>query len=211
MEHQPLVTRPPVTGAPPLIGWRKALPTIVGERSLIRELDPSDAPGLAPLLAAPEVARFISPPPADVEDFERFVARSRHDRQAGRCAVFGIVAAGDDCAAGLLQIRQLDPLFHTAEWGFGLGSRFWGSGLFLDAARLLLDFAFHTIRVRRLEARVAVPNARGHAVMRKLGAVQEGVLRRSLVTAGGRQLDQVLWSLLADEWQSDAHLATRVH
>src|SRR5690349_3314474 len=125
MEHQPLVTRPPITVVPPLIGWRKALPTIVGERSLIRELDPSDAPGLAPLLAAPEVARFISPPPADVEDFERFVARSRHDRQAGRCAVFGIVPAGDACAAGLLQIRQLDPLFHTAEWGFGLGSRFW--------------------------------------------------------------------------------------
>jgi RimJ/RimL family protein N-acetyltransferase len=48
--------------------------------------------------------------------------------------------------------------------------------------------------------------------MRKLGAVEEGVLRRALVTASGEQFDQVLWSLLADEWHfTSARLRARVH
>ena len=56
-----------------------------------------------------------------------------------------------------------------------------------------------------------MPNARGNAVMRKLGAVEEGVLRRALVTASGEQYDQVLWSLLAEEWHfTSARLRARV-
>ena len=77
----------------------------------------------------------------------------------------------------------------------------WGAGLFLDAARLLLDFAFNDLGVQRLEARAALANGRSQAAMQKLGAVQEGVLRRSLTTSDGRRLDQVLWSLLEEDWR----------
>ena len=153
-------------------------------------------------MSAPEVARFISAPPSNAEQFGWFIDWSRRERQAGRYAAFAVVPRGSDRAVGLLQVRQLDPAFHTAEWGFVLGAPFWGAGLFLDAARLLLDFAFGTIGVRRLEARAAVPNARGNAVMRKLGAVEEGVLRRVTRDRDGEQFDQVLWSLLADDWHS---------
>ena len=213
MEQQHLLT--PVTPsviAPPATTWRDALPTLIGDRVTLRELSPSDAATLAPMLSAPEVARFISAPPSDTEQFGWFIDWSRRERHAGRYAAFAIVPRGSDRAVGLLQVRQLDPGFHTAEWGFVLGAPFWGAGFFLDAARLLLDFAFGTIGVRRLEARAAVPNARGNAVMRKLGAVEEGVLRRALVTASGEQFDQVLWSLLADEWHATtARLRARVH
>ena len=77
----------------------------------------------------------------------------------------------------------------------------WGAGLFLDAARLLLEFAFDGLGVHRLEARAALANGRSQAAMRKLGAVQEGVLRQSLTTADGQRLDQVLWSLLDEDWR----------
>ena len=213
MEQQHLLTTvTPSVIAPPATTWRDALPTLIGDRVTLRELGPSDAATLAPMLSAPEVARFISAPPSNAEQFGWFIDWSRRERQAGRYAAFAVVPRGSDRAVGLLQVRQLDPAFHTAEWGFVLGAPFWGAGLFLDAARLLLDFAFGTLGVRRLEARAAVPNARGNAVMRKLGAVEEGVLRRALVTASGEQFDQVLWSLLSDEWHSTtARLHARVH
>jgi RimJ/RimL family protein N-acetyltransferase len=54
--------------------------------------------------------------------------------------------------------------------------------------------------VRRLEARAAVANGRGNGALRKLGAVQEGVLRRSFLK-NGLHLDQMLWSILSEEWQ----------
>jgi RimJ/RimL family protein N-acetyltransferase len=70
----------------------------------------------------------------------------------------------------------------------------------MDGARLVLDFAFDTVGVHRLEARSAVVNGRGNGALRKLGAVQEGVLRRSF-RKDGSQMDQALWSILADDWR----------
>ena len=55
--------------------------------------------------------------------------------------------------------------------------------------------------MHRLEARAAVANGRSQAALHKLGAVKEGVLRRSLTTSDGQRLDQVLWSVLDDDWR----------
>src|SRR4026207_2523668 len=103
-------------------------------------------------------------------------------------------------AVGLFQGRQLEPGFATAEWGFALGSAFWGTGMFIDAAEMVVNFAVVTIGVQRLEARAAVANGRGNGALRKLGAVQEGVLRRSFLK-NGQFLDQMLWSILSEEWR----------
>jgi len=184
------------------VSWRTQPPRLSAARIALRELVPDDAGALLPLLAAPEVARFISAPPTSVERFAAFIEWSQRERAAGRYIGFGLVPAGGTQPVGLLQLRQLDPAFHAAEWGFAIGSDYWGAGFFLEAARLLVHFAFDTLGVHRLEARAAVDNARGQAAMRKLGAVQEGVLRRSLLTADGRHHDQVLWSLLADDWRA---------
>ena len=76
----------------------------------------------------------------------------------------------------------------------------WGSGIFVEGARLILDFAFDVIGASRLEARAATANGRGNGALRKLGAVQEGVLRRSFFR-NGHYLDQVLWGILAEDWR----------
>ena len=199
--------------APFPVSWRSALPVLTGAHASLRELRPGDAGALLPALSAPEVARFISAPPSDEARLAAFIEWGQRERAAGRYAAFAIVPRGADTPAGLLQVRVLDPSGHAAEWGFALGPRHWGAGLFVDAAHLLVDFAFDVLGVHRLEARAAVDNARGQAAMRKLGAVQEGVLRRSLVTADGTFHDQVLWSLLADDWRASrrAEAVEQVH
>ena len=196
----------------PVVGpdtWQAALPVLEGERVCLRELQRTDAAPLLPLISAPEVARFISPPPPSVERLESFIDWSRRQRAAGTYVAFGLVPRGESVPAGLLQVRQLDEEFRTAEWGFALGAPLWGRGLFREAAHLLLDFAFGTLGVHRLEARAAVPNVRAHAAIQKLGAVREGVLRQSLVTGDGSCFDQVLWSLLDEDWRRRPVMAAR--
>jgi RimJ/RimL family protein N-acetyltransferase len=188
------VTRPPCS-------WRDAAPVLTGEHCALRELQVADAPLLVSMLTAPEVTRFMSPPPATVERFAWFIEWSRREREAGRYLAFALVPHAQAAPVGVLQLRQLEPEFRTAEWGVAMAPQYWGAGLFLDAARLLLDFAFNALGVHRLEARAALANGRSQAAMRKLGAVQEGVLRRSLTTADGERLDQVLWSLLDEDWR----------
>jgi [ribosomal protein S5]-alanine N-acetyltransferase len=179
--------------------WRAGLPVLCGKKATLRELRMSDAPSLLAMLATEEVARFISPPPTTVEGFEGFIAWTYAERMAGRHACFAVVPAGYDTAVGLFQVRQLEPGFATAEWGFAIGSPFWGTGIFKEGARMVVDFSFDTLGVHRLEARSCVRNVRGNGALRKIGAVQEGVLRRSFLH-DGEYLDQALWSILRDDW-----------
>jgi len=180
--------------------WRDTLPVLTGVVVTLRELEIADAPSLLAMLATEEVARFISPPPTTVEGFERFIIWAQRERQRGSYACFAVVPHGLTTAVGLFQIRQLEAGFATAEWGFALGSAFWGTGVFADGAELALDFAFETLGVHRLEARAALLNGRGNGALRKTGAVQEAVLRRSFL-CHGRYLDQMLWSIVDADWR----------
>ena len=155
-----------------------------GSMVTLRELRLSDAPALLAMLSTEEVSRFISPPPTNVEGFERFIAWTHRERSAGNYLCFAVVPHNMDTAVGIFQVRQLEPGFGTAEWGFALGSAFWGTGIFLDAAVLVVDFAFEVVGARRLEARAATANGRGNGALRKVGAVQEGVLRKSFLRDG---------------------------
>lgn len=179
--------------------WQRTLPVLTGTHATLRELRTGDAPSLLSMLSSEEVARFISPPPTTVEGFERFIAWTHRERAAGRYVCFAVVPAGFDAAVGIFQIRQLDPAFDTAEWGFAIGSPFWGTGLFMDAARLTVDFAFDTVGIHRLEARAATMNGRGNGALAKIGAVREAVLRRSFLRRG-EYLDQALWSIVREDW-----------
>jgi ribosomal-protein-alanine N-acetyltransferase len=191
--------------------WKHALPTLTGSMVTLRELRLSDAPALLAMLSTEEVARFISPPPTTVEGFERFIAWTHRERAAGNYACFAVVPHGMDTAIGIFQVRQLEPGFGTAEWGFAIGSAFWGTGMFIDGARMLIEFAFDTIRTHRLEARAAILNGRGNGALRKVGAVQEGVLRKSFLR-NGEYLDQALWTILDEDWRAQrAFYGPRVH
>jgi len=193
--------------------WKAGLPVLTGAGFTLRELRLDDAASLLAMLTTEEVSRFISPPPTTVDGFERFILWAQRERQAGNYACFAVVPTGMTTAIGIFQIRSLEPGCATAEWGFALGSAFWGTGVFIEGARLVLDFAFDVIGARRLEARAAVANGRGNGALRKLGAVQEGVLRRSFVR-NGQYHDQVLWGMLAEDWREQRrslHAAVVTH
>jgi RimJ/RimL family protein N-acetyltransferase len=193
-------TRPFVESPPRPSDWRTGLPELAGSLVTLRDLRTSDARSLFAAMMNGEVTRFISPPPATVEGFERFIAWTHRQRAAGQHACFAIVSRGSDVAIGLFQVRSLDLDFVTAEWGFAIAPEFWGTGMFADGARLVIEFAFDVVGTNRLEARAAVTNTRGNSALRRLGAVHEGVLRKSFLRHG-EFLDQSLWTLLADDWR----------
>jgi ribosomal-protein-serine acetyltransferase len=180
--------------------WTAGLPVLTGSTFTLRELRIEDATSLLAMLTTEEVSRFISPPPTTVEGFERFIIWAHRERQAGNYACYAVVPEGMTTAVGIFQLRSLDSGFTTAEWGFALGSQFWGTGIFAESARMVVDFAVDVVEVHRLEARAAVANGRGNGALRKIGAVQEGVLRRSFFRHGVHH-DQVLWGIVAEDWR----------
>ena len=202
--HMPTSTQAPVAQTQRDVvwsDWRSGLPVLAGDQVVLRELRASDAASLFSLLTTEEVARFISPPPTSVEGFERFIAWTHRQRAAGVYACYAVTLKGYDTAIGIFQVRETEQGFSTGEWGFVLGSPFWGTGVFAESADLVLEFVFETVGVHRLEARAAVRNGRGSAALRKVGAVQEGVLRKSFLK-NGEYLDQALYGIVEDDWRA---------
>ncbi len=184
LESQTWTAKPPA-------GWCARLPVLRGTGVMLRELRRSDAPSLHANLTTEQVARFISPPPTTIAAFEDFIRWSHIRRAQGKYVCFGIVPDGCQAAVGIFQIQI--HVNEPAEWGFVLGSAFWGTGIFVEGAVALMDFAFNEMGLDRLAARAAVDNGRGNGALRKIGAVCEGRIRNGLVRRG-RLLDQYYWT-----------------
>jgi ribosomal-protein-alanine N-acetyltransferase len=194
---RPSSSRPEAAGA---ADWTARVPELANGVVTLREVRRSDAPSLFAMLTTPEVCRYMSAPPPDVAGFERFIEWAQAERRGGRYICFAVVPRGYDVPIGIFQVRQIDPRFEQGEWGAALGSQFWGTGIFAAGAELMFDFLFNQVGVHRLEARAAVQNGRANGAARKVGSVPEGVARQAL-KCQGRYHDQLMWSLLAEDWR----------
>ena len=180
--------------------WRRLPPVLRGAGVVLRELKLSDAPALMAMLSSDEVARFITPPPATIAGFVDFVERARDQRLQGQALTLGVVPDGYAAPVGVFQVRRPSP---ASAWPNGASRSAAPSGVPGCSSRrhaLVADFVFDILGARRLEARVSVRNGRGSGALRKLGAVQEALMRGALLQ-DGEAVDLVLWSLVADEWR----------
>jgi ribosomal-protein-alanine N-acetyltransferase len=175
--------------------WRAGLPVLTAPRLILREVRMSDAATLHRVARYPAVARFMWPAPAEFEAFQRFIEWTWAERAAGKYVGFAIVPKGATAPVGLFELRQMQPGFFRAELGFFIDPAHWGTGLFPEAAQLVLDFAFRVVGIHRIEARATVDNVRSNRALRRLGAQQEGILRASFV-CDGVLMDQALWSFV---------------
>ena len=182
--------------------WTDRVPPLHGDVTTLREVAASDVYTLFTLFSDPAVTAYMAPPPPTLAKFAGFVEWSHQQRAQGRGVCFGIVPDGMTAAVGILQVR-LDPALSGAEWGFVLSAHFWSTGVFADAANVLVRFAFTTMHVQRLEARIALRNRRAQAAMQKLGARFETTLEQSSPQGIPRDPESV-WMLREQDWRNRA-------
>ena len=191
--------------------WRAELPVLPGASVTLREPAASDVGALFDILSLADASRFALDDPITEAGVRQWIDRALRDRAAGTAFTYVITHGPAGRVVGLLQVRQLDPAFEAAEWECTVAPSVRGTGMFLEAARLAGSLAFATVGAHRLEARVLLENGRANGALRKLGAVQEGILRRSL-RRHGEYLDQVLWALLKEDWgRHSLPTSPRVH
>jgi len=199
------------TGASSTPAWRQQLPSLTAKLVTLREPTASDLRPLMDLLLLADASRFAIDEPVSEFAVQQMLDRVAHDRQLGLAFTYVVTITSTRAIVGLVQARQIDLSWESAEWECTLAPSWRGTGVFMEAARLVGSFAFGTIGVHRLEARVLLQNGRANGALRKLGAVQEGILRES-IRHGNDYLDQVLWSVLKEDWGEHwVSTAPRVH
>jgi RimJ/RimL family protein N-acetyltransferase len=194
-----------------LSDWRSELPILTARLVTLREPTAADLRPLIDIRSIADATTFGIDETSPEMAMQQLIERAARDRAAGVAFTYVITITSTRAVVGLVQARQIDLSWESGEWECTIAPSWRGTGVFVETARLVGSFAFGTVGVHRLESRVPLQNGRANGALRKLGAVQEGVLRQS-VRRGSEYVDQVLWSLLKEDW-GDLWVSTapRVH
>ena len=122
--------------------WRRDLPILVGRTVTLREPAFPDAGTLHDLLSLADATPFGLDLPVSELAVQDLVGRAARDRAAGRSFTYAVTLTASRAIVGLVQVRQLDPAFEAAEWECTIAPSARGTGVFLEAARLVGSFAF---------------------------------------------------------------------
>ena len=184
---------------PPASDWCRSLPVLRGKQVHLREPVASDAPSLLREICTPEACEYLPPPPTTVEGVEQTILRGIEWRRAGRGFCFAVQPAETGHVVGLIQFlgsRENETVNVSTrvpwEWGFVLGSGYWGTGLFAEASSLALDFAFEGVGIRRVEAWVVEQNHRANRALAKLGG--RAAVKHHARAPDGRTGDFMKWT-----------------
>lgn len=98
---------------------------------------------------------------------------------------------------------QLHPVVSGdgyANFGVWFHPKAWGDGYATEASAHLLEYGFRELRLHRVSATAAAPNAASRRLCERLGFVHEGTARESQFL-DGEYVDVERYGLLVDEWQ----------
>ncbi|MGW2541256.1 GNAT family N-acetyltransferase [Kitasatospora sp. NPDC001574] len=177
-----------------------ALP--LAENAVLRPLEPWQAPEYLAHIerGRAHIDRWIgwAALATDLES-ARAVLQRYADRQAADSArLFGIWL--DGTLVGGVMFVQWDTKTGTCEIGVWTEPAAEGRGLIGTAVRLLIDYAFTTRGMHRIEWHNRPDNVRSRAVAQRLGFTLEGVMRESYLHRGVHH-DGEVWSMLTHEWK----------
>ena len=148
----------------------ETLPCLKGGLVRLREVRVEDAAAFTELFKLDAVSQFLSPPPANVEEFTAWIELCRSRHVEGRAACYTVFTHDSDDVAGVFMCVRADNTEPQAEIGFALAPRVWGTGVFRDAAEVYIDYLFTHWKLSSLVGRTLARNHRGLGAMRKLHA-----------------------------------------
>jgi len=181
-------------------------PELETERLRLREITMDDAEWLLEHFSTPEIAWGQGhPAPRGIEGAREELARYIVDLFAqGKGLRWGIALEGADALIGSAGLYDWDREIGSAELGYDLDPRHWGHGIMTEALTAILGFAFEAMRLDRIQVLAMPRNERSLRLVERLGFTREGLLRHHGRDETGAVCDDVILSLLRDEWGATA-------
>ena len=136
--------------------------------------------------------------PEDGASFSARCGMRERERQLGSGFGFGIFAEGRFAGEITLSSIQRGP-FQNGSIGYWIDEELAGSGLIPEAVVVVLQFAFETLRLHRVEVAIIPRNEASRRVVEKLGLRNEGVAL-GFLEINGEWEDHVRYAMTAEEW-----------
>ena len=181
---------------------------------ILRPLQSSDCRNLQHFaIAEPEIWQYSLIPINSIESLSNYIEQALKERETGKSYPFVVIDKQSGNYAGSTRFYDIQPAFKTLQLGYTwYGKAYQGTGLNKHCKYLLLQFAFETLGMERVEFRADNQNARSIAAMKSIGCTVEGVLRSHMPNQTGGRRNSIVLSILKEEWQSHikANLAAKL-
>ncbi len=176
------------------------IPTLKTARLTLRKMKPSDYLDMYEYASDERVTRYLlwkpHDKPATTRDYLRYIQTRYH---TGDFYDWAVIDNESKRMIGTCGFTRLDFDNNLAEIGYVLNPTFWGKGIAVEAAMAVIEFAFMTLNVRRVEAKYIIGNGASRRVMEKCGMTFEGVHRQSMYIKGEYK-DIGMCSIISDEY-----------
>jgi len=170
-------------------------------RATLRVLQPEDVPALRKLAVYPETFKFFTRDLSVPDDFDKWIDEALTARANQTRVTFVVSETGNGEICGSTSLGNISFYDKRAEIGWSwLAPQFQGTGVNKQAKFALLSYAFEVLKFERVEVKTDVLNLRARAALRKIGMVEEGVLRSHTLMHSDRRRDTVYYSILKPEW-----------
>jgi N-acetyltransferase len=137
------------------------------------------------------------------DEWRTLIERGRTSSQLGKNLWFTIVRRADECAVGMTGYNYIFHADRAVEiGGTWLTPSVWRTAINTESKYLMLCNAFENLGCIRVQFKCDARNLRSQRAIERLGAVQEAVLRKHMLTRGGYQRDSLVYSILDTEWQA---------
>ena len=159
-------------------------------------VDALSAVGLDPSLWALTTIRVN-----DVDDMRRYVQTALDEQRAGTALPFATMERATGTVVGTTRFGSAVHEHARVEIGWTWIAPPWQrTAVNTEAKYLMLRHAFEVLKIRRVELKTSALNARSRAAILRIGATEEGTLRKHMINADGSARDSVYFSVTDDEW-----------
>ena len=151
--------------------------------------------------ALDDIFRWIPYSMKTPADFESLVDKAFEEQERGESIVFATVERSSGRVVGSTRFMNIDRANRRVEIGSTWIAPAWQrTAVNTEAEYLMLRHAFEVWQCVRVELKTDALNQKSRNAILRLGAKEEGTLRKHLVTWTGRIRDSVYFSILDTEW-----------
>jgi RimJ/RimL family protein N-acetyltransferase len=176
-------------------------PTLHTDRLRLRPFTDADANALFAIHSDANVLRYWdSPPWSDRGRADRFIAICREMANEGTGARVAVDRLFDGTFIGWCGLVRWNPNYRSASLGYCFDDAAWGQGYATEAAWALLEWAFETLDLNRVQAETDTRNPASARVLEKIGFVREGTLREDCIV-NGHVSDSWVYGLIKRDWR----------
>ena len=170
-----------------------------GQRVLLRDLRAEDIEDVFIYASDPLVTRHAGwEPHRSPYESMAYIQRCLADDWGP--ITFAVEFMEEERVIGVVDIRVISRLWGLGEIGYTFARSYWGKGFNVEAGRLLIDYGFRHLGLRRIQAVCDTDNRRSFRTMEKLGMVRERVISGPL-RRNGIPVNRFLYSILRREWE----------